>query len=345
MLGEVVDLNHPYLVNLNEDPQLSHKLRYSLKNLPIYVGRKHGDPSPQITLSGIGIKINHAIFSANSKNEIFLKSNEPEAKEYIFVNGKKLISNNGQQLHHKDRITFGTNTIFLYMQNSHKLDVSEIDWEWESAQLELQTEIEINNKKQEEENERRKRYELENMKKDLEDKYYKEKFEVEEKLRIQIFEYEQKMKDLEQSHEKNKMIDERIRVEKILQDRLIFMEAENTRKKREYENREKNELLKKEKIKKENDHIHKSEKLEQTLNNLMKKLNKLNIIVSELQRNFNLSIYLSKNILEYVKDSKMSGVNVQIRVNKINYIDYRLKILKKEQFTIGQLKHSKIDMI
>jgi len=311
MLGEVVDVNKPHLLNLNEDPQLSHKLRYSLEKLPLYVGRKHGNPPPQITLSGIGIKNNHAIFANNSKNELFLMPNEPEAKEYIFVNGKKLTSNNGQQLKHKDKITFGTNTICIYVQKSDK---SEFDIDWETAQLELQTEIEENNKKQEDENQKRKKHELEVMKKDLEEKYTKEKHEVEEKLRIQLTDYEQKMKEMKQSVERSKIESERIHMETLLQERLKLLESENARKKREYENREKNEILKKEQLKKENDSLHKSEKLEQTLHNLMKKLNKMKIIVSELRRNFNLAIYLTKNIMDYVKDSKMCSTNVQIRV-------------------------------
>ena len=91
-------------------------------NLPVYVGRKHGNPTPQITLSGIGIKVNHAIFvnekNGTDLNKIYLKPNESDAKEYIFVNGKKIENNEGLLLKHKDRITFGTNTIFLYMQKS-----------------------------------------------------------------------------------------------------------------------------------------------------------------------------------------------------------------------------------
>ena len=149
-LGEKVDVNAAHLVVLNEDPQLSHKLRYSLKELPVYVGRKHGNPSPQITLSGIGIKVNHAIFK-KEKESIILRPNEPDAKEYIFINGKKLSTKEGQVLNHKDRITFGTNTIFLFMKTAAGQDVHDIDWE--SAQIELQKEIEENNKKQEEENE------------------------------------------------------------------------------------------------------------------------------------------------------------------------------------------------
>ena len=44
LLGERVDVTKPHLVVLNEDPQLSHKLKYGLLNLPVYVGRKLGNP-------------------------------------------------------------------------------------------------------------------------------------------------------------------------------------------------------------------------------------------------------------------------------------------------------------
>ena len=87
---EKVDINKPHLVVLNEDPQLSHKLKYGLNDLPIYVGRKLGNPPPKITLSGIGIKQNHAIFLKGEKeNEIILKPNDKDAIKYIFINGKK----------------------------------------------------------------------------------------------------------------------------------------------------------------------------------------------------------------------------------------------------------------
>lgn len=71
-LGLKVDINAPHLVVLNEDPQLSHKLKYSLKQTPVYIGRKHGNPPPQITLSGIGIKVNHAKIVENNGELILL---------------------------------------------------------------------------------------------------------------------------------------------------------------------------------------------------------------------------------------------------------------------------------
>ena len=152
---EKVDTNYPHLVVLNEDPQLSHKLKYSLKKLPIYVGRKHGNPTPEIKLSGIGIKQNHAIFiKGKNDNEVILKCNEKEAINYIFVNGKK-INSEGQILNNKDRIIFGTNTILLFMVKSDLKDLFEIDWE--SAQMEFQKEIEKEKQILEEENEKKKK--------------------------------------------------------------------------------------------------------------------------------------------------------------------------------------------
>ena len=41
-----VYISLPHLVVLNEDPQLSHKLRYQLSDLSLYVGRKYGNPTP-----------------------------------------------------------------------------------------------------------------------------------------------------------------------------------------------------------------------------------------------------------------------------------------------------------
>jgi len=64
-------------------------LRYQLSELPVYVGRKHGNPTPQITLSGIGISHNHAIFEKEG-DDILLKANDPKALDYIFINGKKI---------------------------------------------------------------------------------------------------------------------------------------------------------------------------------------------------------------------------------------------------------------
>jgi hypothetical protein len=41
---EEIDPNFPFLQNLNEDPLLNGKIKYSLKNGELTVGRKHGKP-------------------------------------------------------------------------------------------------------------------------------------------------------------------------------------------------------------------------------------------------------------------------------------------------------------
>lgn len=50
---------------------------------PVYVGRKNGDPKPQIILGGIGIRPNHAYFQQKDDGFIYLKATEEEALENI----------------------------------------------------------------------------------------------------------------------------------------------------------------------------------------------------------------------------------------------------------------------
>ena len=216
-----VDITKPHLVVLNEDPQLSHKLKYALVELPIYVGRKHGNPTPQITLSGIGIKQNHAIFQKGSKeNEVILKPNDKDAKEYIFINGKKLATDEGKVLVNKDKITFGTNTIMIFFEKSDGKDLYEIDWE--SAQIELQKEIE-------EQNEKKKQEAMNMLKQSLEEKYIKDKKEIEKQLQ----EYEKKIKEMtNQTEEKKKMEKERDGMEALLRQRIKTLEADKLKKKK-----------------------------------------------------------------------------------------------------------------
>ena len=42
-------------MNLNEDPLLNGKIIYPLNKDEIYVGRKNGNPVPDIILNGLGI--------------------------------------------------------------------------------------------------------------------------------------------------------------------------------------------------------------------------------------------------------------------------------------------------
>ena len=301
---EKVDINKPHLIVLNEDPQLSHKLKYSLKELPIYVGRKHGNPEPKIKLSGIGIKQNHAIFISGEKdNEIILKPNESEAIKFIYINGKRIKSQDGQKLKHKDRIVFGNNSIMVFMEKSDGKDIYEIDWEM--AQTELQNEIEEQNKIEEMENEKKKQKAYDILRMSLEQKYNKERQEIETKMNKQIKEYQDKINEMKtQSDEKSKMEKERNELEIRLKQKIEKLESEKNKKKKMFQS---------EVVRSENEFIHKSELLENKLINIVKKIYKLKGIIEDLKRNVDLDLFLSKNLIDHYNDPN-TPINIFIRV-------------------------------
>jgi hypothetical protein len=325
-----VDISLPHLVVLNEDPQLSHKLRYQLSELPVYVGRKHGNPTPQITLSGIGISLNHAIFEKKD-DDIILKPNDDNALEYIFVNGKR-IPKEGKIIKNKDRIIFGTNTILIYMKSSKGDDIYDIDWE--TAQREYQNEIEKQNKREKEEFEKRKKDEMNLLKKNLEEKYEKEKKEVEEIFKKKMEEYQSKLKEMNENAEKQKIEKERLEEEEKLKRNLDQIEEEKARKKREFEIKEKNELMKLEQAKRENEMIRKSEKLESNLKIIMKKLQKLKIIIKEFKRNINMEVNLETDSIEFGEEKPP---NIVIRIE--NYEEGTVYYWTPETF------HNRFDLM
>ena len=300
---EKVDISSPHLIVLNEDPQLSHKLKYSLKELPIYVGRKHGNPEPKIKLSGIGIKQNHAIFvGGDNEGEIILKPNEAEAIKYIYVNGKKLKSQDGQKLEHKDRIVFGTNTIMVFMEKSDGKDIYEIDWEM--AQTELQNEIEEQNKIEEMENEKKKQQAYDILRMSLEQKYNKERQEIETKMNQQLKEYQDKINEMKtQSDEKIKMEKERNELEEKLKKKIKILESEKNLQKNMFQSE----------VVRGNEFTHKSELLENKLINIVKKMYKLKGMIVDLKRNVELDLFLSKNLIDHYNDPN-TPVNIFIRV-------------------------------
>ena len=301
---EKVDINKPHLIVLNEDPQLSHKLKYSLKELPIYVGRKHGNPEPKIKLSGIGIKQNHAIFiSGEKENEIILKPNESDAIKYIYINGKKIKSQDGQKLKNKDRIVFGNNTILIYMEKSDGKDIYEIDWEM--AQTELQNEIEEQNKIEEMENEKKKQQAYDILRTSLEQKYNKERQEIEENMNKQLKEYQDKMEEIKNKNEENKIEKEKNEQEmRRLKHQIEKLESEINEQKMKFQS---------EVVRSENEFKHKSELLENKLKNLMKKIYKFKGMLEDLKRNFELDLFLSKNLIDHYNDPN-TPINIFIRV-------------------------------
>jgi hypothetical protein len=104
----------PHLTNLLEIEDQSFMAFYGLANCPVHVGRKNGDPKPQILLEGSAIMPNHAVFSLNPDTGLItIKACSDEAGRKVKVNGVTL-ADQEIVLHHMDRILFGFNTIFIF---------------------------------------------------------------------------------------------------------------------------------------------------------------------------------------------------------------------------------------
>ena len=310
-IGTQVNISLPHLVVLNEDPQLSHKLKYPLDQPPVYVGRKHGNPTPQIVLSGIGIKPNHAIFIKDEKSDdIILKPNDKDAKNHIFVNGKK-ITDEGQILKTKDRIIFGTNTILLYMKESKGDDIYAIDWE--AAQIELKNEIEKENKKQIEEKEKKNKEELDALKKNLVEEYSKKENEMEEKLKKKAEEYQLQLDEMFLEAERKKIEQDKLNRERMMKEEIEHLEEEKAKKRREAELREKNELKRREQALKNKEFIQANEKLKNNLITIIKKISKIDIINKDLKRKIKLKVAIQKDLIEETSEFNTTE-NLMIRV-------------------------------
>ena len=51
-----VDLSQAHLSNLNEDPQLSRKINYSIFDMEAKIGRRNAEPQNDIEIGGMGIR-------------------------------------------------------------------------------------------------------------------------------------------------------------------------------------------------------------------------------------------------------------------------------------------------
>lgn len=198
-------------------------------------------------------------------------------------------SKEGFVLNHLDRITFGTNSIFIFMVKSNGEDIYQIDWE--DAQKELHESMEEISRKQRMEIDKKKIEDIELLKKDMELKFEKEKLDVEEKMKQQLKEYEEKLKEMNESVEQSKLEKKRKLVEQNLINDIKLLESEQARKKREIDSTEKL-ILQKIEIEKELVKLNQNQIFEQNLRNVVRKLNKLKIICSEFKRNINLELSL-----------------------------------------------------
>jgi pSer/pThr/pTyr-binding forkhead associated (FHA) protein len=188
-----LDYDVPHLVNLNEDPQLSGKVYYNFKSIPLTVGRRETDPD--IVLGGVGIEKRHCEFDIDDEERVTLRPLSDRASQNLFVNGQQVTG--VRVLQHSDRIFIGTNTVFLFKTSSEV--GSHIDFE-SAMQERLNTE---NSAKEE--------------------AMLRIQEEAEERIKALKAEYEQQLSRLQQPAEAAKRIQEvedQAQSKRVLQTRL-----------------------------------------------------------------------------------------------------------------------------
>ena len=314
MLGEEIDINKPHLIVLDEDEQLSHKLKYSLINLPIYVGKKNGNPVPHITLSGIMVSKNHAVFEKKD-DEIILKPRDKGSEKNIFINGIH-IDINGRILKNKDRIAFGTNAIFLFMEKSDGKDIYNI--EWELCQQEIQNELDKFKKRQEEENKILQEEKMSLLMKNMEDEFNMKKKNMEEELKKKEENYMNQIKELE----KQKIQQERLMQEKMIKEKLELLEQERIKRRRELDFHEKIEMNKLTESQIVSNIKQDKEKLIKNLIILLRKIEQIKLMISELKREINIEVNLSKDFLDKNELDSIPNINIRVENHEEGTVYY-----------------------
>lgn len=137
---EHAELTLPTLQNLNEDPFLSGKIICVLKEGMSTFGKPEGEEAPTFRIGGLGVVSGHARVSCTK-----VQNDEEDPEDISFtvilsasgktmVNGEELKEGEERQLQHKDRILFGHNNLYVYVD---PLDMDKAFPSWEDAMKEL----------------------------------------------------------------------------------------------------------------------------------------------------------------------------------------------------------------
>jgi kinesin family protein 13 len=130
-LVDKFDETKAHIVNLNEDPMLSRKMKYPMDKSEILIGRKGVEPPNDIVLGGVGVRAHHASIQ-HLENGYWLKPTEDDTGESnCFINGQ-LISE-PTRLCHEDRLVLGSSSTFLILLPGEERRIGpeitrEIDW-------------------------------------------------------------------------------------------------------------------------------------------------------------------------------------------------------------------------
>ncbi|EAR96121.2 kinesin motor catalytic domain protein (macronuclear) [Tetrahymena thermophila SB210] len=307
-----------HLTNLNEDPVLNNKIKFSLDKEYIYVGRKNATPLPDIVLGSMGIKEKHAIF-IKSIDKLYLVPYEESCSEYIHLNGERV--NQQIELYHMDRIVFGTNSTFLVIipngkQREGDVLPKEIDWEFAQEEISKKSDKLINKNAQNKELELRE--ETIRKLKEFEQQRLQEKEENEVKINEQKLIYEQKLVELEgkmkEESEKQKLEKEKLEAERQWNEIVQKLEAERIQKELERE-KQKQTLQAEEQMRLYK--IRSKQSLEQKLQRALPKIYEVGFISKELKRDI---IFSPKILYTYADQCEINTMKERSKMPKIQIL-------------------------
>jgi hypothetical protein len=136
-----VDLKRPHLANLNQDPQLSRKVKYSIDKEETRVGKRGITPTNDIEIGGMGIRKMHALIQKR-EGEYVLVAVDGGEDSGCYLNGNLVGAE--EKIYHLDRVSFGTNNIFLLLLPGtpprEETEEQAIDWDFAQNELYLKKE-------------------------------------------------------------------------------------------------------------------------------------------------------------------------------------------------------------
>ncbi|KAL8440063.1 hypothetical protein Efla_004047 [Eimeria flavescens] len=133
-------LKVPYLSNLNEDPFLTGKLIFPLREGQSTIGKSGGSADATFHIGGLGVVFMHAVLDVTKVQSSEESSDDPvyrtvlTAQGKTSVNGEVLQAGEARILSHKDRIVFGHSNMYVFVDPT---DVDKALPSWEDGMREL----------------------------------------------------------------------------------------------------------------------------------------------------------------------------------------------------------------
>lgn len=119
------------LMNLNEDPFLTGKIRHVFKEGDNVIGKSDKEEMPDIVIGGVGVLKNHCRVNFDGTTVTLSPNPDPNAAK-VFVNGKLVAE--PVTLAHNDRVLFGSHNYFVFNDPSMP-ENSTIDWDYANKEV------------------------------------------------------------------------------------------------------------------------------------------------------------------------------------------------------------------